>query len=362
ELLADVAARHVAPEERHEPRFSVGIWILLSLGTAALAAALAVWFSREWGEWPRILRIALALSVPTILGLAGIVYQRRFPALGRVFLTLAAIATLSVTSLLAAMYDLHPRHAVMTFLQSALFIALAFVVDSALLLWVGMAALSMAFGFEVAQSWGGGAEWLERPIPFVGFGMLLVTAGLLVRSVQRRLGGHIVIAGALHAYFALFIICFEESTFPRAAGATTQMWLTLSTPFVIALGMIVYGWVRYGREFERALFIPFLSLLLLFAVASMWPERWYERSWVDTSLFTIATLAGAYLGVVARSPGLINTSVVFFAIDLFQRFVDWFWDVLPGYIFFGTMGVLLIAGGIVLEGVRRRLVKQAVLS
>lgn len=365
ELLADVRKKYGpgAGEPRTEPRLNVGIWILLSLGTVALAAAVGVWFAREWGQWSHSLRLGLALAVPTIFGAFGIYFhrpvERSFPALGRVCFTLAAVATLSVTSLLAAMYDLHPRHAVMTFIQAAVFLALAMLINSALLLWVGLIALAMAFGFEVTSSWGG---WicLQRPIPFVGLGLAIVGAGLLAGSTYRRLGGHIVIFGALQAFLALFVIALEDSSFPRAGSSTLQMWITLFVPFVITLGVIAYGWAKKRDAFERAIFLPFLSLLLLVALASLWPERWYERSWVDTTLLTIATLAGAYLGVVARSPGLINVSVVFFALDVFTRFVEWFWDMMPGFVFFGTMGALLITGGIVLERVRRALVRSAV--
>jgi len=360
-LLADIRASEARATvaDSDEPRFSVGITILLSLGTVAMSAAVAVWFAREWGEWSRPIRLALAVSVPALLGIVGVIYKDRFPALARVFLTLAAIATLSATALLAAMYDLHPRHAIMTFTQAGVFLAMALVVESALLAWTGVLALSVAFGFEVTQSWGG-FEIFERPIPYVGFGLLVIGAGFLLRRWQPRIAGHIVIVGALHAYISMFTIALDFSSISRTSGSTVQMWLTLLAPFGIAMGVILYGWIARKADFERAIFIPLFSLLLLFALASLWPERWYQHSWVDVTLFTIATLAGAYLGVVARSPGLINVSVVFFAIDVLTRFVDWFWDVMPGFLFFGTMGVLLILGGISLEGVRRKLIRSAV--
>ena len=365
ELMADVRTRYGdrIAEPRAEQRLNVGIWILLSLGTVALAAAVGVWLAREWGEWSHALRVGLSLAVPTIFALLGLYFhqsaKRNFPALGRVCFTLAAVATLSVTTLLAAMYDLHPRHAVMTFIESGLFLVLAALIDSALLLWVGLIALAMAFSFEVSTSWGG---WicLERPIPFVGFGLVVLGIGLLVRQTHRRLGGHVVIFGALESFLALFVIALEHSSFPRTGETTSQMWITLFVPYLIGLGVIAYRWAKHSAVFERAIFVPFLSLLVLMALASLWPERWYQRSWVDTTLFTLATLAGAYLGVVARSAALINVSVVFFALDVFDRFIEWFWDVMPGFVFFGLMGALLIIGGISLERVRRALVRCTV--
>jgi uncharacterized membrane protein len=367
-LLADIAAGSGKPtgETRDPSRFSVGVWILFSLGTVALAAALGVWFAREWGEWGRWLRIVISLGVPTALATAALSLlregPRHFPALGRVFLTLTAVATLSATNLLATTYDFHPRHAAMTFLEAGLFGVLAILAESALLLWTSVVTLCLAFGFEVYSSWG--SLWLsiERPIPFVGLGFAVVVVGLLLRRRHERLGGQLLVAGALITEFALFFLSLKAFDYhqPRPTSVTTAAWIVLFLPFLIALALLLFigSRPRGDTAFARAAFLPLFALLLIFALSSLWPERFYERSWVDTSLFTLATLATVVFGVHIRSAGVINVAVVFFAVDVFARFSEWFWDELPAVYFFGLMGVLLILGGISLERVRRRLIRR----
>jgi uncharacterized membrane protein len=361
-LEADLAGRSAgesAASVDSRARFSVGVWILFSLGTVALAAAVAVWFAREWGEWGSLTRVTLAITVPLLLGLAGVGLFRpgryEFPAMGRVFLTLAAVATYSATVLLAATYDLHPRHATMTFVQAAIYAALAFTARSALLLWTGMILLVIGYGFEVDSAWM--VEWAQRPVAFVGLGLVMIIAALLSRRIDRRLAENAIVAGAIVLFVALLTLSIDTSA--KTAAVTARMWITLAVPYLAALAAVGYLWHRRGEaSFERRAFVPLLSFLVLFTLASLWPERFGEQSWVDSTLFTLATLGGAYLGVSVRSALLINVSVVFFAIDVLRRYFDWFWDVLPGHIFFGTMGVILVGGGLALEKVRRRLVRR----
>ncbi|HTO88777.1 MAG TPA: DUF2157 domain-containing protein [Thermoanaerobaculia bacterium] len=368
-ILADLAITYGparAREDDTKSRFSAGVWILLSLGTAAMAAALAVWFAREWGDWGRWTRVLLSLGIPAALALVGLFFlqsgRRRFPALGRVFLTLTAIATLSATQLLLEAYDFHPRHAILSFVEAGLFGVMAFLADSALLLWAAVITLSVAFGFEVYAGWGWTWIAIERPLPFVGLGLVIILGGLLAGRLSRRLAGHLLAAGTLIAELALYALSLKAFDFhqPRPTGTVLGAWLVLFTPFLLALALLAVAARRRRGEdsFARAAVIPLYSMLLLVALSSLWPGRFYERSWVDTVLFTLVTIAGALFGVHIGSAAVINVSVVFFAIDVFSRFSEWFWEEMPAVYFFGLMGLLLISGGIALERVRRRLIRR----
>jgi hypothetical protein len=239
-----------------------------------------------------------------------------------------------------------------------LFIALAFVAQSALLLWAGLALLVIGYGMEVDNAWM--LEWQQRPVAFVGLGLAMVIVALVSRHRDRRLGENATVAGALVLFVSLMVLSFDLSARPTAV--TVQMWVVLAVPYLVAVGVIAFVWLRSEQSFESHALIPLLSLLLLFALASAWPERFGQGSWVDSTLFTLATLAGAYVGVSARSPALINVSVIFFAVDVLRRYTDWFWEELPGHLFFGLMGILLVGGGLALDQVRRRLLRHAEVS
>jgi uncharacterized membrane protein len=55
---------------------------------------------------------------------------------------------------------------------------------------------------------------------------------------------------------------------------------------------------------------------------------------------------------------LLNTSLVFFALYVYTRFYEYFWAAMPKSLFFVVGGATLILGGVWVERVRRRLVRQ----
>jgi uncharacterized membrane protein len=75
-------------------------------------------------------------------------------------------------------------------------------------------------------------------------------------------------------------------------------------------------------------------------------------------LLTVLTSAGIYLGVAWESPVVLNTSLVFFAVNLYTRFYEYFWDAMPKSLFFIVGGAVLILGGLWVERIRRRLVRR----
>ena len=75
-------------------------------------------------------------------------------------------------------------------------------------------------------------------------------------------------------------------------------------------------------------------------------------------LLTLLSAAGIYLGIAWESPVFLNTSLVFFAVNLYTRFYEYFWDAMPKSLFFIVGGAALILGGVWVERMRRRVVRQ----
>jgi uncharacterized membrane protein len=75
-------------------------------------------------------------------------------------------------------------------------------------------------------------------------------------------------------------------------------------------------------------------------------------------LLTLLTSAGIYLGVAWESAVFLNTSLVFFAVNLYTRFYEYFWDAMPKSLFFIVGGATLILGGVWVERMRRGLVRR----
>jgi uncharacterized membrane protein len=98
-----------------------------------------------------------------------------------------------------------------------------------------------------------------------------------------------------------------------------------------------------------------MVLMLLTSVVAWTPGH---REFWFVLLLTLLTSAGIYLGVAWESAVFLNTSIVFFAMNVYTRFYEYFWDAMPKSLFFIIGGATLIAGGIWVERLRRRLVRQ----
>ncbi len=64
-----------------------------------------------------------------------------------------------------------------------------------------------------------------------------------------------------------------------------------------------------------------------------------------------------WLGIRAQQREVVNTATVFFVVFLYTKLFDWWWDILPKYLFFmllGGIALLLLFG---LKVARQRLVE-----
>jgi uncharacterized membrane protein len=63
------------------------------------------------------------------------------------------------------------------------------------------------------------------------------------------------------------------------------------------------------------------------------------------------------IGVRRTWHELVHLTAVVFTLFLLVRFVDWFWDTLPGYVFFSILAAIAFAWLVVLRRVRGRLIR-----
>jgi hypothetical protein len=60
----------------------------------------------------------------------------------------------------------------------------------------------------------------------------------------------------------------------------------------------------------------------------------------------IVSGVAVWIGIRRNWTGMVNTGTAFFAVFLFFRLIDWWWDWMPKYIFFlliGTVAIGLVA-------------------
>lgn len=367
-LLASVVApRAPAHTVAHERKLGRGVTILINLGAIVLAAGLLIFFASNWIEFGRPAKVASLFGLTLFFHVAGFELTREgrwsFPKLGvaLVFLGCAMFGVDIV--LLALIYGLTAEHAWSLLMDWAVWLALAYLMRSRLILFLALVGIVGWFGAEVGYSWGAYWLYLGRPFHFVALGAcLLAVAGVHAWCGRRAFAAAWALTGLLLVYLSTLILSIfdlQRSFRVDTASAPLAVWLMLYGPYAvaaIALAIIHFGWRRTALTDPPVLVVLFLMVLMIVgSVVATTPDP--RAAWFIL-LLTLLTSAGVYLGVAWESPVFLNTSLVFAAINVYTRFYEYFWDAMPKSLFFIVGGASLILGGVWVERGRRQLVRQ----
>src|SRR3989338_970576 len=184
-LLAQVAAA-TGPERPAAPRRAIvhgrkvgrGFSILINLGAIILAAGLIIFFASNWIEFGRAAKIASLFALTLFFYLVGFELTQEgrwnFPKLGLALIFLGCVMFGVDILLLALIYDLTAEHAWALMMDSIAWIAIAYLVRSRLVLFLGLIGVVSWFGAEVGYLWGWYWIYLGRPLHFIGLGACLV--------------------------------------------------------------------------------------------------------------------------------------------------------------------------------------------
>ena len=357
-------ARRTVAQER---KLSRGVSILINLGAIILAAGLIIFFASNWIEFGRAAKIASLFALTLFFSLVGFELTQEgrwnFPKLGLALVFLGCVMFGVDILLLALIYDLTAEHAWSLLMDCAFWLAIAYLVRSRLILFLGLIGVVSWFGAEVGYLWGGYWIYLGRPFHFLGLGAcLLAISGLQAWRGQRGFAAAYALVGLLLIYLSSLILSiFDVQKGFRAVdwNAPLAVWLMLYGPYLlalVALYLIHARWRQASLSDPPVLTVLFLLTLMLLTSIIAWAPG--HREFWFILLLTLLTSAGIYLGIAWESPVFLNTSIVFFAVNIYTRFYEYFWDAMPKSLFFIIGGATLIAGGVWIERVRRRLVRQ----
>jgi hypothetical protein len=103
--------------------------------------------------------------------------------------------------------------------------------------------------------------------------------------------------------------------------------------------------------------VGFLGLLLLSSAgsASLLPTPARVTELIYQGVILLATLLALIIGIRRHWRETVHIAAGALTIFLFGRFVDWFWDAVPRFVFFLLLAAIAIAWLLALRRIRTRL-------
>ena len=299
-LLAEYASAYDIDRDAQAKQLSLGMRIASFLGALALAASVFFLFYQFWGRLPTTAQVALLFGA-ALASFAGTLWVQRLDASGY-FAKLAAMVAFACfvlnIAMLGEIFDVTPS-------------------DKAFVPWAAYALL-LAYACDLR---------------------LLLAAGILciIAFISSRAG---TVSGMYWIYFGER----PENFFPAAL----VMFLV---PSVVAHRRFPDFPPVYRVFALLSLFLPMLVL-----------ANWGELSYLDweppivEGFYQLAGFAAAaaviWLGTRSGWPHVVNTGVVFFVVFLYTKFYDWWWKIMPKYLFFLVLALVAVLILLVLRRLR----------
>lgn len=281
-MLADYHTAFDVDTDVRAKQLSLGMRIASFLGALALAASVFFLFYQFWGLISTAVQVIILTTAP-LLTYVGTLYIRTLEKTGYFakLLGLVCFATFVLNiSMLGQIFNITPTDNAFV-IWAALALVIAYTCDVRLMLVAGILCIS---GFIAARtgSWGG-VYWLhfgERPENFFPAALILFFIPQWID--HRRYWGF----AAIYRVFALLI---------------------LFLPMLVLANWGEISYLNWDADIVEGMYE-----ILGFVVSAL--VIWY--------------------GVYRHWNELINTGNSFFVIFLYSKFFDWWWEIMPKYLFF----------------------------
>jgi uncharacterized membrane protein len=304
-LLASFAVRFDIDRDTRAKQMSLGMRVASFLGALALAASVFFLFYQFWGLFDETVQVTILLGAALAsLGLTLWIQTRDASGYFSKLAALVAFACFVLNLVMfGQIFNITPTDRALI-PWGVLALLLAYACDLRLLLAAGICCVIAWVGTRVGQ-WGG-IYWLnagERPENFIPVAALLFAVPALF-DLRRR-------SGFAATYRIFGLLC-------------------------LLLPMLILG--HWGAASYLAGFEGFETHNI---------EAGYQLAGFVASALTI------WLGARHQWPEAINTGIIFFVIFLYTKFFNWWWEIMPKYLFFLLLGLSAILILVVLRRLRR---------
>ncbi len=359
------------------------ITVVSVLGSILVGLGIILFVASNWHVIPKIGKLALLFG--TMIGTYGAGYYMRcvrqnYAKVGASLIFLGTIVFGANIYLIAQIYNISVHYPNGELLWVLGTLPLAYVLRFRTILILALINLLIWLGMEANF-------WLHEPhyyssvaafIPlYLAAGLTLTAVGLAHRGSERFSHYHApyLWLGTFVTMFSWYIFTFGDMF---GSDFSAPSLLLFYGAMLVIFAAALAGALLLDRQtktkwfYAEAASLVFLMaavLLLVFTNPAIDPAalaagRHYGSdiksnvvmmlSLTSNILFAGAIIGMIVLGFARKAAFYINVGLLFFVLDVFARYFDFFWKMLPRSLFFVIGGLMLIFGSLLLERKRKR--------
>jgi len=363
EQAGRILSRYGVSEEIVKTRRRYGklVTIIAILGSITLGVGVILFFASNWQEipnWVRVLIIFVAILSSYFLGYRFRFEKQNYPKVGSALLLLGAILFGSGIFLIAQIFHINARYPNGVLFWAIGIFPLAYIIGSRPVLTLGLLNMTLWLGME-------SGPWIRAHDGYIVcviglyfiFGCLFYTIGSLhtqfsktkvYRLPYRIIGLTVVLAAS---YVLAFGGIWKEASgeiLPKLPWSS----VALITTFLIALVICIVNLVlkKVESKTNKYEMIGLIALIVFGIILFLPSSPKFAFYAILFNIVLFAEIIGViFIGYLNNERAFIGIGIAFFAIDLFTRYFDFFWELLPRSVFFIVGGAILIGGGIYIE-------------
>ncbi len=340
------------------------------LGGVLIGLGVITFFAANWDEIPKTVKLASLIAAMALSYGAGYaIWQRSGPtAYAAAFVLLGCIVYGAGVHLIGQIYHVsvdHPNLSMFWFLGVA---PLAYVTRSRPVMFLAVVLFLAAVAFRL-QDWlqgmGENESFIAGVALYIALGAFLFAVGKVKRQMDgwEVTGGLFQAIGLVTAFLALYMLTFHDlfDAVEDFSGAHWAFWALTAGASVAAVALTAgLAWQRERRGdrspvdlAEAGIIAVLLATVHLPPLVAVDWEPLYPI--VFNPLFALSALGLMASGYLRDHEGRVNLSLALIALYVITRYFEFSIDLLDSSLVFFGAGVVLLAGGYLLDRGRRRM-------
>ena len=344
------------------------------LGAVLVGIGIILFLASNWSEvprWGKLFLIFASMSLFYGLGFYLRYEKENYPRVGAALIFLGSIVFGAGIFLIAQIYHITVHYPNGPLMWGLGVLPLAYLLRFRTILTLSVIDLLIWLAME-SSSRTTESTFYGNVLPYITLfllaGAALWTTGLMHRGFRslRPISGPYIVIGMLLTYFSAYVLTFDIYRARPGAFELIPFYAGIAGLFLLSCVAFIFSSEKEKGWLPEILSVAAVFCTVLFLALS-YQGMPYDAGSIQRSanalnlmtlisnlIFAVMIIGIIFLGYIRRYPAYINIGLLFFVLDVFARYFDFFWRLLPRSLFFISGGLMLLVGSVVLEKKRKR--------